>query len=157
MRSGVVVLMVMIIAILQMKKPTGTSRPTVIIVTDKLAYVKPKCYIAANGGFAMSKGIEAPALMAQGMTQAQVAKVLGISRQAVTDALKRAAVKQQVRTCSECGGELPVDTRSDAATCSGACRAARARRLAHEKKVEALAKINAERAALGYPPQSELM
>ena len=94
-----------------------------------------------------------------GRSPAEAAKVCGISRQAVDDALKLRKLREakMVRTCSECGGELPADARTDAATCSGACRVARARRLANEKKAEALAKINAERAALGYPPLSELM
>jgi hypothetical protein len=93
-----------------------------------------------------------------GLSHAEAAKACGISRQAVDDALKRRKLREckAVRTCSECGGELPADARTDATTCSGACRVARARRLAKEKKAEALAKINAERAKLGYSPLSEL-
>lgn len=66
-----------------------------------------------------------------GLSPAEAAKECGISRQAVDDALKRRKLREakMVRTCSECGGELPADVRTDATTCSGACRVARARRL----------------------------
>ncbi|WP_153144922.1 helix-turn-helix domain-containing protein [Dechloromonas sp. H13] len=106
-----------------------------------------------------SRTAKALKLVDNGSSPAEAAKACGISRQAVDDALKLRKLRElrAVRTCSECGGELPADARADAATCSGACRVARARRLAKEKKAEALAKINAERAVLGYPPLSDLM
>jgi hypothetical protein len=106
-----------------------------------------------------SRTAKALKLVDAGLSPADAAKACDISRQAVDDALKRRKLREakMVRTCSECGGELPTDARADASTCSGACRVARARRLAKEKKAEALAKINAERAALGYSPLSELM
>lgn len=106
-----------------------------------------------------SRTAKALKLVDSGVYPAEAAKACGISRQAVDDALKLRKLRElrAVRTCSECGGELPADARADAATCSGACRVARVRRLAKEKKAVALAKINAERAVLGYPPLSDLM
>ena len=78
-----------------------------------------------------SRTAKALKLVDVGLSPAEAAKACGISRQAVDDALKRRKLQEckAVRTCSECGGELPVDVRTDAATCSGACRVARARRL----------------------------
>lgn len=78
-----------------------------------------------------SRTAKALKLVDNGSSPAEAAKACGISRQAVDDALKLRKLRElrAVRTCSECGGELPTDARADAATCSGACRVARARRL----------------------------
>ena len=87
-----------------------------------------------------SRTAKALKLVDSGMPSAEAAKDCGISRQAVDDALKRRKLREakMVRTCTECGGELPADVRTDATTCSGACRVARARRL-RKKLVDFLA------------------
>lgn len=87
----------------------------------------------------MSKSQEALAAVDSGMSPSAAAKVTGITRQAVEDALKRRAVKQQPkpqRTCSECGAILPANAREGAMTCSPKCRTARSRRLGPQPKPE---------------------
>lgn len=66
-----------------------------------------------------------------GTPVAQSAKLAGISRSAVYQALTVRKGKVG-RICSECGTPLPDDAKASAKTCSGACRAARMRRLKGE-------------------------
>jgi hypothetical protein len=94
-------------------------------------------------------------LVDSGMSPSAAAKELGVTRQAVDDALKRRAAKlveKPERHCSECGATLPATARAGAQTCSGKCRVARSRRLAGEKASDARDRINADRLKLGLPP-----
>lgn len=123
--------------------------------------------------------LKALALVDAGGKISAAARETGVSTQALYLALKReggakqplrpeaqagersaaeaqAKPKAGERFCSECGQALPADARASAKTCSGACRTARQRRVAKEKKGEALSNINAERAVLGYPPLAHL-
>lgn len=102
----------------------------------------------------MSKSQEAVVLVDSGVSPSAAAKELGISRQAVDDALRRrtARANKPIRQCSECGATLPPDARMDATTCSTKCRVAKSRRSMREMKANARANINAERLKLGLPP-----
>ena len=102
----------------------------------------------------MSKSQEALALVDSGMSPSAAAKVSGVTRQAVDDALRRrkAQAEKPVRQCSECGATLPATARAGAVTCSGKCRVARLRRLAGEKESAARDRINADRLKLGLAP-----
>lgn len=85
---------------------------------------------------------EALKLIEAGLPVAESAKIAGITRSAVYQALVSRKGKAG-RTCSECGTPLPDDSKASAKTCSGACRAARMRRLKG-----AAARLKAERLAL---------
>mgnify|MGYP000866640301 CR=1 FL=1 len=102
----------------------------------------------------MSKSKEALALVDSGVSPSAAAKELGISRQAVDDALRRrkAQANKPMRQCSECGATLPSDARMGATTCSIKCRVAKSRRCLREMKANSRASINAERLKLGLPP-----
>lgn len=99
----------------------------------------------------MNKSQAALVLIDQGATQADAARAVGISRQAVAAALKARKAKPVERQCSECGVALPDAARSGAMTCSGACRVKRARRLKAQAVKDAADRIAAERALLGLP------
>ena len=92
-----------------------------------------------------SRTAEALKLIDRGVRPSEAAKAVGISRQAVAGALKRRlAEKRPCRLCSECGGELAPDARADAKTCSGACRAARMRRLKAEAERQRADRLRVE-------------
>lgn len=82
-------------------------------------------------------------LVEGGRPVAESAKIAGISRSAVYQAL--AARRGKVgRACSECGAALPDDAKASAKTCSGACRAARMRRLKAEAERQRADRLRVE-------------
>ena len=93
-------------------------------------------------------------LVAEGMSAAAAAKQTGISRSAVSQAIKVRALRKGLgpRECSECGATLPAEARPSALTCSGKCRVFRLRRLKRQADKEKGEAINRERAKLGLPP-----
>ena len=95
----------------------------------------------------MSKVEEALTLCDEGLPVAAAAKVAGISRSAVYQAMA-IRDKRVARNCSECGEPLPDTAKASAMTCSGKCRVARTRRLAKEKSSEAAAAKAAKAAKL---------
>lgn len=99
----------------------------------------------------MNKSQAALVLIDQGVAQADAARAVGVSRQAVAAALKAREAKQVERKCSECGAALPDSARAGAMTCSGACRVKRARRLKAQAVKDTKARIAAERVAIGLP------
>lgn len=105
-----------------------------------------------------SRVVEALVLVAGGMSAAAAAKQTGISRSAVSQAIKvREARKLLVqRVCTECEVPLPVDARPSALTCSGKCRVIRLRRLKREATKFELDAINRDRTKLALPPLDRL-
>ena len=101
---------------------------------------------------------EALALVAVGVSAAAAAKQTGISRSAVSQAIKVREMRKVLgqRVCSECEAPLPVDARPSALTCSGRCRVIRLRRLKGEAKKLEIDAINRDRAKLGLPPLERL-
>ena len=101
---------------------------------------------------------EALELLASGMSAAAAAKQAGISRSAVSQAIKVREMRKTLgqRVCSECEAPLPADARPSALTCSGRCRVIRLRRLNSEAKKLKIEAINRDRAKLGLPPLERL-
>lgn len=101
---------------------------------------------------------EALALVAGGISPAAAAKQTGISRSAVSQAIKVREMRKALgrRVCSECEAPLPADARPSALTCSGKCRVIRLRRLKGEAKKLEIEAINRDRAKLGLPPLERL-
>ena len=102
--------------------------------------------------------VEALELIAGGMSKAAAAKQAGISRSAVSQAIKVREMRETLgqRVCSECGAPLPVDARPSALTCSGKCRVIRSRRLKSEAAKLEIDAINQDRIKLGLPPLERL-
>ena len=100
---------------------------------------------------------EALALVAGGVSAAAAAKQTGISRSAVSQAIKVREIRNALgRVCSECGALLLIDARPSALTCSGRCRVIRLRRLKSEAEKLELDAINRDRTKLGLPPLERL-
>ena len=98
---------------------------------------------------------EALALVAGGVSAAAAAKQTGISRSAVSQAIKVREICNALGR-RECGALLLIDARPSALTCSGRCRVIRLRRLKSEAEKLELDAINRDRTKLGLPPLERL-